>query len=603
MSAASQACPPPQREKPSILILTKDEQVNIADCIRSCAGLSDDIVVLDSYSTDRTVDIARTFANVRVVQRVFDTEYVHRNFGLHEIEYRHPWLYIVDADERVPSALADEIIHCINDPAQGSYAAYRVTYCNMFRGKWIRFASGYPVWLIRLVRPGLVSYEARETNVHPVVQGPLGELRNAFVHYSFSKGLAPWFAKHNYYSEMEARAAIKITKGEKWPWLGRLFDRDRGVRRRAMKNLSFFMPMRALARLIYISIIRLGFLDGMAGLHYALMISVYEYWLTLKMKELRSDWRDRDNRLAARLLKNGAGAAPSSHATSGRVEVMIPTLNEADHIMEVVTNALLLGPVFVLDSGSTDGTQELARKAGATVVEHPFVDYSTQKNWGLDNLPFQGDWIFILDADERITPGLRAEIQAAIDSGPPVVGYFINRLSLIMGGAIRHGGMYPSWNLRLLKRGACRYENRSVHEHMICNGPTAYLSQEMLHVRREDLSRFIAKHIRYAEMESTERLKSFQGQSQGAPPLHLFPGIMGQRQWLRRIIFPRLPGTPFWRFFYMYFVRLGFLDGARGWHLACLMAGYEYMIVLLTDEKVAAARQERPEMPKVTIAP
>src|SRR5437762_3342251 len=94
-----------------------------------------------------------------------------------------------------------------------------------------------------------------------------------------------------------------------------------------------------------------------------------------------------------------------------RVDIMIPTFNEADHIVETVANARELGEVYVLDSLSTDGTQRLAREAGATVVERAFTNYADQKNWGLDHLPCTGDWVFILDADERITPSLRAEIR------------------------------------------------------------------------------------------------------------------------------------------------------------------------------------------------
>src|SRR5262245_50151138 len=101
------------------------------------------------------------------------------------------------------------------------------------------------------------------------------------------------------------------------------------------------------------------------------------------------------------------------NSLGSRINVMIATLNEAEHITETVQNAKQLGNVFVLDSGSTDGTHEMARSAGAIVVEHPFVNYSSQKNWGLDNLPFTGDWIFILDADERLTPDLIRNIRQA----------------------------------------------------------------------------------------------------------------------------------------------------------------------------------------------
>ncbi len=301
----------------------------------------------------------------------------------------------------------------------------------------------------------------------------------------------------------------------------------------------------------------------------------------------------RTNRRMNELLAGFGSVAQSPRGVGPIVEVMIPTLNEADHIAEAVANALLLGPVFVLDSGSTDGTRELAEKAGATVIEHPFTDYSTQKNWGLDNIPFSGQWVFILDADERLTPSLRDEVLATVSTKPTMSGYFVNRLSLFLGQEIHWGGMYPSWNMRLLHRGECRYENRSVHEHVICNGPTAYLRGRMLHVRRETLSRYIAKHIKYADMEANEWIKIRRGQSHSAPPMKLFRGALGWRQWLRRTVLPRLPGSPLWRMLYMYIVRLGFLDGPAGWHMARLMATYEYMIVLLCDEKLALLNQQR----------
>jgi len=275
------------------------------------------------------------------------------------------------------------------------------------------------------------------------------------------------------------------------------------------------------------------------------------------------------------------------------VEVLIPTRNEAAHISQCVTNGAALGPVFVLDSFSTDGTQELARRAGANVIEHEFVNYSAQKNWGLDNLPFQGEWIFILDADERITPALRSEIIRTLESNPSTNGYFVNRVVLFMGREVRHGGLYPSWNLRLFRRGKARYEDRAVHEHMVCEGGTDYLKAEMLHIRRETISQYLTKHIRYADMESNEWVKMRLGQSNVALAEALFRDHLRYRQWLRRHAWPRLPGRPLWRFLYMYVVRLGFLDGRAGWHLARLMLCYEYMISLLYRDKLFRARQAR----------
>jgi len=271
---------------------------------------------------------------------------------------------------------------------------------------------------------------------------------------------------------------------------------------------------------------------------------------------------------------------------TSRIEILIPTFNEAAHIAESVTNALAVGPVVVLDSCSTDGTQELARKAGARVVEHPWEGYAKQKNWGLDNLGFTADWVFILDADERITPELAEELRRVATSDTTITGFFVNRVVLFMGRAIRHGGLYPSWNLRFFRRGSCRYEDRAVHEHMVCRGPTDYLRGEMLHIRRETISDYIGKHIGYADLESDEWIRARIGSGGGAEPQRMFKSHLRWRQWARRNLWPRMPGRPLMRFMYMYFVRLGFLDGKPGFHLACLMANYEYMIGMLLRDKL-----------------
>lgn len=273
-----------------------------------------------------------------------------------------------------------------------------------------------------------------------------------------------------------------------------------------------------------------------------------------------------------------------------RINVLIPTFNEAGHIGETVANAARVGDVFVLDSLSTDGTRQIAQQAGATVIEHAWEGYARQKNWGLNNIPFTGDWVFILDADERITPELRDELHRTLERGTDVDGWYVNRLNLLLGRPVRHGGLYPSWNLRFFRLGKAWYEDRSVHEHMVCSGKTGYLKEEMLHIRRETISEYLAKHIRYADLESDEWVKQKLGIGTGAQVNKLFRDMLRVRQWLRRHLWPRCPFRPMLRFGYMYFVRLGFLDGHTGFYLAMLMANYEYMISLLYRDKLHRIR-------------
>ena len=294
---------PAARQTVSVVVCTKDEEVNIEGCLRGL-DFTDDVVVLDSHSTDRTVEIARQFANVRVVQRPFDTEWKQRNFGLHGVEFKHKWVYICDADERLARDLVDEMLRVTNDPTV-THTAFRLRYRNIYLGHWIKHASTYPVWIIRLVQPRLVSYEVRETNVHPVVQGTIGELQGHFTHYSFNSGLVRWFHKHNFYSSREALEGAKVRKAGRPPW-GAFRDPDPMARRRAAKNLSYFLPGRALWRFLYAYCVRGGFLDGRAGFHYCAMTSMYEYWIELKVREIEHGWSRRTEEAVQRLLAEPA---------------------------------------------------------------------------------------------------------------------------------------------------------------------------------------------------------------------------------------------------------------------------------------------------------
>ena len=286
----------------SCLILTKNEQANIKAVLRTLS-FCDDIVVLDSLSDDDTVAIAKEHPNVRVFERPFDTEYKQRNFGLHGITYKHPWVYICDADERVPGELRDEISKIVSD-GNPQHAAYRLRYKNIYLGKWIKHATSYPVWIIRLVQPLKVSYEKRATNVHPMVDGTIGELKNHFIHYSFNNGLRHWFTKHNFYSDRESIEGVAVRKKGK-PTRKQMTQSDPILRRRAIKNLSFFLCGRGLFRFFYSYILRGGIFDGMAGFHYCVMISMYEYWIELKIKEHEANWSQKTMALSEKMLAEG----------------------------------------------------------------------------------------------------------------------------------------------------------------------------------------------------------------------------------------------------------------------------------------------------------
>lgn len=286
-----------------------------------------------------------------------------------------------------------------------------------------------------------------------------------------------------------------------------------------------------------------------------------------------------------------AAAAPSmvahpARARRSNVEVIILTFNEAVNVPHALASVRgWADAVWVVDSGSTDGTREAVEAAGAAFVHRPWLGYAQQKNWALDNLPLEADWVFILDADEAASPELRDEM-AAIASRPPgevpIAGYYVNRLFYFLGKPIWHCGYYPSFNLRFFKRGRARYEEREVHEHMLVEGPTAQLKGYMLHQDRRGLEHLIAKHNRYSTLEARELLRE-RRESENAAAQPLERGI-ALRRWLKRNVLPLLPFSGVFRFVYMYVIRLGFLDGLTGLRFCILLAIYDLLISLKLAE-------------------
>jgi len=263
----------------SILILTKNEEQNIEACLDSVRDF-DDIVVFDSLSTDRTTALA-TAKGARVVERPFDNWAAHQNWGNQNIAFKHAWVFYLDADERMTPELRAEILAIAADPAHEA-VAYFCGRKNYFMGRWIKHCYP-PSHLMRYFRPEKVRFE-RLVNPTPVVDGKAGYLKHYFDHYNFSKGFTEWFDKHNRYSQWEAMEGIKVRAGGGQG--ASLFSGDPALRRKALKQLSFKMPLRPGLKFVYLWLLKRGFLDGVPGLTYCLLQTIYEYQIDLKMKEI-----------------------------------------------------------------------------------------------------------------------------------------------------------------------------------------------------------------------------------------------------------------------------------------------------------------------------
>lgn len=266
------------------------------------------------------------------------------------------------------------------------------------------------------------------------------------------------------------------------------------------------------------------------------------------------------------------------------VTVVILTLNEAQHIERALRSvAPFADRCVVVDSGSTDDTVANARKMGAEVLTHPFVNHARQFNWALDQLPEDTSWVFRLDADEVVSDALAAEIAARLLGLPDdVAGLTVPRRIAFLGRPIRYGGLFPVHILRLFRHGRGRSEDRWMDEHITVDGGVSALRGELLDDNLNPLGWWIDKHNRYASHEALEVLMA-EGHNgiARAGAVSSMSRQAGIKRWLKERVYARLPGgfRAFSYFFYRYVVRLGFLDGKEGTAFHVLQGfWYRYLV-------------------------
>jgi glycosyltransferase involved in cell wall biosynthesis len=274
---------------------------------------------------------------------------------------------------------------------------------------------------------------------------------------------------------------------------------------------------------------------------------------------------------AMQKLEEAGQLQAAAPAAALPVSVIVPVRNEAHNLPRCLESLRGVGEVYVVDSQSSDSTEEIARSFGAKVVQfHYRGGWPKKRQWAMDTLSLAHDWIFLVDADEALSPELADEIRQAIQD-PALDGYRVALRMFFLGRTLRYGeaGFYK---LSLFRRGKGHFECRlrdqdasmadmEVHEHVVVDGNTARLKNPLLHYNVESLSRYIQKHNEYSNWDARVWLEG-ENNSSELPPSLL--GTQAQRRrWLRKMFFS-LPGSPFLFFVYKYFFRMGFLDGVPG---------------------------------------
>ena len=264
------------------------------------------------------------------------------------------------------------------------------------------------------------------------------------------------------------------------------------------------------------------------------------------------------------------------------VTAIVAARNEARNLPRCLESLRDLGEVYVIDSQSTDATGQIAESYGAHVVQfHYQGGWPKKRQWAMESLPLANDWIFLVDADEALTPELAREILEAIQN-PGIDGYYIALRMYFLGRELRHCGANFE-KLSLFRRGKGRFECRlreqdasmadmEVHEHVVVDGKTARLEHPLLHDNVESLSHYIRKHDEYSNWDARVWLEGEAG-SRELPP-SLFGSQAQRHRWLRRKFFA-VPGSPLLFFFYKYIFCLGFLDGVPGL-IYCSFQGIQF---------------------------
>ena len=264
------------------------------------------------------------------------------------------------------------------------------------------------------------------------------------------------------------------------------------------------------------------------------------------------------------------------------VSVIVPVRNEAENLRRCLPALSWADEVFVVDSGSTDETSQIAAEHGASVVPFHFNGiYPKKKNWALENLPFRNEWVLIVDADEVVLPELAEEIARRIGEDE-ADGYYLNSRYYFLGRRIKHCGYSDCWNLRLFKHRLGRYErmpdgtggrcgDNEAHEQVELAGCVLRLRNELEHHAYPTVAVWVEKHNRYAIWEAAqyERLRD-------EPIPATIGGVQRFRRRLKKIAL-RMPMRPAIRFLYAYVLRLGFLDARPGLIFCGLLAFYDLL--------------------------
>lgn len=251
-----------------------------------------------------------------------------------------------------------------------------------------------------------------------------------------------------------------------------------------------------------------------------------------------------------------------------QLSIIILTFNEEKNIKECLESIKSLeADIYIVDSGSTDRTIEIAKQYTSQIYTHPFDNYAAQRNWSFENLPISTEWILNMDADHRLTPELVMELEDKLSNpmDDDIKGLVASRKTIFMGKWIRYGGHYPTYHAIIFRKGYGSCEDRLYDQHFKVDGQVEKLKGDIVDSITESLTTFITRHNKWSDLEALEQYNGSLKNNNGLIEGSLTGNPIQKRRYLKNLYdaFP-LFVRPVIYFIVRYFFRLGFLDGTRG---------------------------------------
>lgn len=526
-------------------VITYNEEKNIQACLESLTWVKE-IVVVDSGSSDRTLEICRGYTD-----KVFINPWVgfieQKNFAISLAT--HDWILNIDADERVSEELRQAIERELAAPRHDGYWIARRNY---FLGRWMRHGGWYPDRVLRLFDRRKGQFGGLNPHAYFVIaKGSVGFIDSDLIHLTY-QDLSQYIQKQDWYTKISAE--------------------QQAARSRQPRSVTGSeLLLRALVKFVQLYLFKRGFLDGMHGLIAAAGASYFNFIKYAKVWELglrTEPGQGAESRQERWLERYGAPAVTplvrQDEWTAG-VSALVITRNEEENIRQCLESVSWADEIVVVDALSEDRTVEISRRFTDKVYLNPWPGFPAQRNFGLERTG--GQWVLILDADERVTPEAREEMRACISrtDHDGVVAYQVPRRNHCFGRWLRWGGAFPDLQWRLFKRGFVRYDETTL-DTPIVGGASGVFRNPIDHFT----GRSIHQRLRKLDAETAFKARE----------------IIARREvinWRDLII------RPLTAFLKIYLLKQGFRDGLHGLVYATLFSVHTFTRYVKAWERLTHA--------------